>query len=217
MFDIVLNKKKLQEKNQHQNWNDEAKQQIVNDIGRLANKGVERNLPQVRLVRNNDGPDKIIARAQPTSDEAGPSPSSRSGPVGPSEFDQRNARQDVIRPNKLRLPAAPEVLDQSPAPSHLPSDETNIQAEQEAQVARAIVPVYRASDLYPVEIPELFDANVEEIIAPIVTVEQARREIPDYLLQISRTPGFITLPMTVALVTTVSIIVIIMQMVASAH
>jgi hypothetical protein len=68
-----------------------------------------------------------------------------------------------------------------------------------------------------VEIPELFDANVEEIIAPIVTVEQARREIPDYLLQISRTPGFITLPMTVALVTTVSIIVIIMQMVASAH
>jgi serine/threonine protein kinase len=224
MFDIVLNKKKLQEKNQHQNWNDEAKQQIVNDIGRLAKKGVERNLPQVRLLRNNDGPDKIIARAEPTSDEAGPGgsagppPGSRPGPVGPIEFDQRNAaRQDVIRPNQLKLPVPPEAFHQSPASSHLPSNETNIQAEQGAQVARAIAPVYRASDLYPAEIPELFDGDVEETIAPIVTVEQARREIPDHLLQISRTPGFITLPMTVALVTTVSIIVIIMQMVASAH
>jgi serine/threonine protein kinase len=204
LFDIVLNKKKLQDKKQHQNWNAEAKQQVAADINRLAQKGVERNLPQVKLVKTDDGPDRVIARGH-GSEEIGPPPDSR--PVGPVEFQQNHKSNDVIRPNMLKLPTAPGGGSGSTA---------------QANSAHEIAHIYRASDLYPA-LPELFDEDresvtedAEEVMDSIVTVEQAKREIPEYLLQISRSSGFITLPMIVALITAVSIILIMMQMVALA-
>jgi serine/threonine protein kinase len=247
LFDIVLNKKKLEDKKQHQNWNDEARQQVAADINRLAKKGDERNLPQVKLLKTDDSPDHIIARA-PGSDEVGPSPSSQA--VGPIEFQQKHPGNDVIRPNMLKMPTAPGAapgeapsakpssaprgtpgeapasaapFSLSPAQPMYPSDKTGLQVPgQPARDFNEVVHVYRASDLYPA-LPELFEEDVavtedaEEVGAPIITVEQAKREIPEYLLQISRTSGFVTLPMIVALFTAVSIIIIMMQMVASAH
>ena len=280
LFDIVLNKKKLQDKKQHQNWGEEARQQVAADISRLAKKGVERNLPQVKLLKTDEGPDRVIARGH-GSDEVGPPPNAQ--PVGPIEFQQNNKRNDVIRPNMLKMPPAPDGAPQgapgkipggapgaglgsgsgngfgggigggfagapsvkpaaaspvppagsyavsppsglSPAKTIYPSAKNGVQVPgQPARANQEVVHIYRASDLYPA-LPELFDEDgepitedAEDVVDSIVTVEQARREIPEYLLQISRSSGFMTLPMIVALITAVSIILIMMQMVASAH
>jgi serine/threonine protein kinase len=218
IFDIVLNKKKLLDKNQNQNWNEQANQQVAADISRLARKGVERNLPQVRLIGNDAGPDKMIARAQPGPGEIGLPPGSQ--PVGSVELEQKlkNGKQDIIRPNQMKVSAAPqqfEPLSHVKLPAHVDVD-AQPTMQQGYNALHEVAPLYRASDLYPVElptaVPELFVEEPEDIIAPIVTVEQAKREIPDYLLQISTAPGFITLPTIIALLTALSIIWIMMQM-----
>jgi hypothetical protein len=118
----------------------------------------------------------------------------------------------------MKVSAAPqqfEPLSHVKLPAHVDVD-AQPTMQQGYNALHEVAPLYRASDLYPVElptaVPELFVEEPEDIIAPIVTVEQAKREIPDYLLQISTAPGFITLPTIIALLTALSIIWIMMQM-----
>jgi hypothetical protein len=78
---------------------------------------------------------------------------------------------------------------------------------------RVLLPIYRASNSYPENGISLFCTSDEDDYQPLVTVEQARREIPDYLLQISRsTTGFGSLPMAIAIIASVTIFVLFLQL-----
>lgn len=149
----------------------------------------------------------------------------------------RKDRDDVILPGRMQAPKVDEAnqggaaanafnyavrhpAQQLPAVSkrrNLPFVEPE-EEEPEVVVNRKMLPVYRASDSYPANAISLFctEEDEEESERRIVTVEQAKREIPDYLLQVSRPANFgqATLPLLIASITIVMMLMMLLQLFA---
>ena len=235
LFDIVLNRK--QQREEAAEWNDDQRALIAADIKRLERKAPERQQgkrperrPERQLEQQARGSgiandahvaDRLLPQRGPGASEISPPPLSYKEAEWAKEASESEVRRgDIIRPGKLRLPSPAVQNELAPASSPArPADFNYVVLPQEEQkINRSLEPLYRASDKYPENL-SLFaeDAEEAEPAEVIVTVEQAKREIPDYLLQISRSSGFVTLPMMIALLTVVSIIFITLQIASATH